>query len=464
MHDGHGRLRRLIRHALAAACLAVLPATTGLAAGAAHVLAITGPIGPATQGYVERGIEAAESEGAELVLLRIDTPGGLDQAMRGIVKAVLAARVPVVGYVAPSGARAASAGTYILYATHIAAMAPATNLGSATPVSIGGGGGPFGGGGGGEGKPPADGDAGNTGEEPVADNETAMRRKVVNDAVAYIRGLAERRGRNADWAEKAVREGASLSAGEAAERDVIDLVAESTPALLAAIDGRTVTVAGEDVTLAASDLALIEREPDWRMKLLAVITNPTVAYILMMIGIYGLILEGYNPGSFVPGVTGAICLLLALFAFQILPVNFAGLALIGLGVALMVAEAFAPSFGILGLGGVAAFVFGSIMLMDTGVPGYQVPLAIIGATATASAIVLFLIVYLFMRSRARRVATGSEGMVGAVGEALEDFDGRGRVFVHGENWRATADTPVRRGQRVRVTAVSGLTVTVVPAE
>jgi membrane-bound serine protease (ClpP class) len=440
-------------------CLVALVAANVAGAAQGVVLTIDGPIGPATTGYLEQGIAEAEREGADLVLLRIDTPGGLDQAMRDIVKAILGARVPVVGYVAPSGARAASAGTYILYATHVAAMAPATSLGAATPVSLGGGGGPLPSPGDGSGKDENGG--GTENGEPVADNETAMRRKVVNDAVAYIRGLAERRGRNADWAEQAVREGVSLSADEAVAQNVVDLVAESTAALLAAIDGRKVTVAGAEITLATGDLTLVEREPDWRMKLLAVITNPAVAYILMMIGIYGLILEGYNPGSLVPGVTGAICLLLALFAFQILPVNFAGLALIGLGVALMIAEVFAPSFGILGLGGVAAFVFGSIMLMDTDVPGYEVPLTIIGATAT---LMMFLIVALFMRSHSRRVTTGSEGMIGAVGEALEDFDGHGRVFVHGENWRAAAAVPVARGQTVRVTAMNGLTLTVTPAD
>lgn len=431
----------------------------GAQAGQGVVLTIEGPIGPATTGYVERGIAEAESAGADLVLLRIDTPGGLDQAMRDIVKVILGARVPVVGYVSPSGARAASAGTYILYATHIAAMAPATSLGAATPVSIGGGG-PLPSPKQDEKKPGDGAEDSETENAPVADNETAMRRKVVNDAVAYIRGLATQRGRNADWAEQAVREGVSLSADEALEQNVIDLIAESDIELLAAIDGRAVTVAGNETVIDTEGLTLIEREPDWRMKLLAVITNPTVAYILMMIGIYGLILEGYNPGSFVPGVAGAICLLLALFAFQILPVNFAGLALIGLGIALMIAEAFAPSFGILGLGGIAAFVFGSIMLMDTGVPGYEVPLAIIGATAAAAALVMFLIVALFMRSRSRRVATGSEGMVGAVGEALEDFDGEGRVFVHGENWRAVSAEPITRGQAVRVTDMRGLTLTV----
>lgn len=421
-------------------------------------LTIDGAIGPATSQYVTEGIAEAERSDAVIVLLRIDTPGGLSTAMRDIVKAILASRVPVVGYVAPSGARAASAGTYILYATHVAAMAPATNLGAATPVSIGGGSPlPQPGGGG------KNDDSDESGE-PAADSGSAERHKVINDAVAYIRGLAQRRGRNADWAEQAVREAASLNATEAKQNNVIDLIADSTADLLTAIDGRRVETAAGAVTLATDGLTLRAEEPNWRMRLLAVITNPTVAYILMMIGIYGLILEGFNPGAVAPGVVGAICLLVALFAFQILPVNYAGLGLLLLGVGLMVAEAFAPSFGILGLGGVAAFVFGSIMLMDTGVPGYEVPLAIIGGVAAAAALLMLLIITLFMRSRSRRVVTGSEGLVGARGEALNDFTERGRVFLHGEDWQAVTRQPVRAGQPVRVTAVEGLTVTVIPID
>ncbi len=445
-----------------AACLLALAGLAPAAASAQVIeLRIEGPIGPATSNYVSSGLDQAAAENATLVLLTIDTPGGLDTAMREIVQAVLASPVPVAGYVTPGGARAASAGTYILYASHIAAMAPATNLGAATPVQMGGGG-PLPGG---EPAPESsEDDESAENEATAADSDTAKRRKVVNDAVAYIRGLAEQRGRNADWAEQAVREGVSLTASAALEQNVIDLVADSRQALLADIDGREVTTRAGTVTLATADAAIDQREPDWRDRLLAIITNPTVAYILMMIGIYGLILEGYNPGALVPGTVGAICLLVALFAFQILPVNFAGLALLALGIALMVAEAFAPSFGILGLGGVVGFVVGSIMLMDTGVPGYEIPLAIIGATATAAALLMFLIVYLFARSRRERVVTGREGLIGATAEASEDFDQRGWVLLHGESWQATTSSPVRSGQSLRVTGVEGLTVTVVPAD
>lgn len=433
--------------------LSLLWSGPGLAAPAVELI-IDGPIGPATSQYVAEGLSQAETDGAPLVILRINTPGGLSKSMRDIVQAILSSPVPVIGYVAPTGARAASAGTYILYATHIAAMAPATNLGAATPVQMGGG------------ESPAPSDAGKNKDQDkkAQDSASAKRRKAVNDAVAYIRGLAEQRGRNADWAEQAVREGSSLSAQAALDKNVIELITPGTGKLLASVDGRTVTTSTGEITLDSADLRVEHREPDWRMKLLAVITNPTVAYILMMIGIYGLILEGYNPGSFVPGTIGAICLLTALFAFQILPVSFAGLALLLLGIGLMVAEAFAPSFGILGLGGVAGFVLGSIMLMDTDVPGYEVPIAIIGATATAAALLMFLIIYLFMRSHRTRVVSGSEGMVGASAEALSDFDDYGRVFVHGEDWRAVTRRPVRRGQRVRVVAVDGLTLTVEPDE
>lgn len=418
-------------------------------------LVLDGPIGPATSAYVSDGLAQAEADGAPLVILRLDTPGGLSKAMREIVQAVLASPVPVVGYVAPTGARAASAGTYILYASHIAAMAPATNLGAATPIRMGGG----------SSAPPDSGNAGDKRKKDQAaatDNATAKRRKVVNDAVAYIRGLANQRGRNADWAEKAVREGTSLSAQAALDKDVIDLRAPGTGALLAAIDGRTVTTSAGETSLATDRIRVETQEPDWRMQLLAVITNPTVAYILMMIGLYGLILEGMNPGALVPGVIGGICLLAALFAFQVLPISFAGLGLLLLGIALMVAEAFAPSFGILGLGGVAGFVLGSIMLMDTDVPGYQLPMVLIAAIAAAAALLMGLIIALFVHSRRSRVVSGGEGMVGASAEAMADFDERGRVFVHGEDWYAITRSPVRKGQQLRVEAVDGLTLTVVP--
>ncbi|HKJ76837.1 MAG TPA: nodulation protein NfeD, partial [Gammaproteobacteria bacterium] len=343
--------------------------------GIALQLEIDGPIGPATSDYVVRSLEEAANRNAAAVILRMDTPGGLSSSMREIIQAILASPVPVLGYVAPEGARAASAGTYILYACHVAAMAPATNLGAATPVSIA----PAGGG------PDTPGSEGEKGPD-------AKTQKAVNDAVAYIRGLAKRRDRNAEWAEKAVREAASLDAEAAVKENVADLIAKDVPDLLAQADGRQVEVGGETRTLATKDLMVERLEPDWRSRLLSVITNPNVAYILMLIGIYGLIFEFSNPGMIVPGVVGAICLMLALFAFQVLPVSYAGVGLILLGIALMVAEAFAPSFGILGIGGVVAFVIGSIILMDTDVPGFGVSLWAIGATGAVAAGLLWLLV------------------------------------------------------------------------
>jgi membrane-bound serine protease (ClpP class) len=369
--------------------------------------------------------------------------------------------------VSPSGSRAASAGTYLLYASHIAAMAPATNLGAATPVQIGGGEeptSPF--------QPPkAKDDSDDAGDDAAADDEssapptgTAMERKAVNDAVAYIRGLAELRGRNADWAEKAVREAASLSAEEALAQNVIDVVAESLDALLESIDGRSVKVVDTMQELDTGDLELESFEADWRTRLLATITNPNVAYLLMLAGIYGLLFEGYNPGAIVPGVVGAICLLLALFAFQVLPVNYAGLALILLGVMLIIAEAFVPSFGALGLGGVAAFVFGSIILMDTDVPGMQIARGLIFGVALVASSLLLALVYALMRMRRRQPVSGAESMLGQLAEVLEDFDEHGQVFVHGERWNANTSVSVKKGDHVRIEKIDGLWLDVVPAD
>ncbi|WJW76413.1 nodulation protein NfeD [Thiohalobacter sp. IOR34] len=421
-------------------------------------LDIEGPIGPATSDYLNRALAKAVREGAQFIVLRLDTPGGLDTAMRDIIQDILASPIPVVSYIYPSGARAASAGTYILYASHVAAMAPATNLGAATPVQMA----PLG-------TPPSpsapekqprEGEA-EPGARAPAEGD-AMNRKAVNDAVAYIRGLARLRGRNADWAEQAVREAASLEAGAALELGVIDLMANDMADLLQKLDGRKVTVMGRDVVLHTAGLILLHTEPDWRSQLLAVITNPNVAYILMLLGIYGLIFEFSNPGAVVPGVFGAICLLLALFAFQVLPINYAGLALILLGIALMVAEAFAPSFGALGIGGVAAFVIGSLILIDTEVPGFGISLPLIAAFALLSAGLFVIILGMAIKARRRPVVTGQEEMVGSVAEVLEDFDERGRVRAHSELWQARTSTPLRKGQRVRITGMDGLTLWVVP--
>lgn len=419
------------------------------------LLPVTGPIGPATSDFFVRKLEEAGETGAALVVVTIDTPGGLDTSMRDMIQAILASDVPVVAYVSPSGARAASAGTFLVYASHVAAMAPATNLGAATPVHVGATG---------QAAPP-EGKDGKAGEDgPGADQHggTALEKKAVNDAVAYIRSLAELRGRNVEWAEAAVREGASLPAQEALEAGVVDLIADDLPALLAALDGRKVKVKTREIQLATPGIVLRDQAPDWRTRLLSLVTNPNVAYLLMLIGIYGLLLEGYNPGAVVPGVVGAICLLLALFAFQVLSVNYAGLALIALGVLLIVAETFVPSFGALGLGGIIAFVIGSIMLLDEGVPGFSVAWQLIGAMALAGALVLLGIVSFAVRARRRPVVSGSEGLLRERAEAVESFERQGLVRVHGELWNAVSRAPVHRGERLRILAVSGLTLEVEP--
>jgi membrane-bound serine protease (ClpP class) len=446
------------------------PATSQPGAGTAAVLEINGAIGPATARYVVRGLAAAQQGGSRLVVLQLDTPGGLDSAMRDIIRAILASPVPVVGYVSPPGARAASAGTYILYACHIAAMAPATNLGAATPVAIGG-----------EPQPapvPLPGDArppqknrggadsgpgaGDSGAHAAAEPASAMERKVINDAVAYIRGLAELRGRNADWAEQAVRGAASLSATAALQKKVIDVSARDMPDLLAQIDGREVRIENRTVKLASRDLTLEHMKPDWRTQLLAVITNPTVAYGLMMIGIWGLLLEGYNPGAVLPGVVGSICLLVALFAFQILSVNYAGLALVLVGTCMIIAEFFFPSYGSLGVGGLIAFVVGSLILFDTDVPGLNVGRGLIAAFATVGALVIASIVYLATRAMRHPVSTGAQAMIGASAEAVADFTGKGRVRYGGELWNARSSAALRAGDVVRIVKVEGLKLWVEP--
>lgn len=438
------------------------------AAPAAREIAIDGPVGPAIGDYVVDEIKQANTDHVPVIILRLDTPGGLSASMRDIVKAILHSDTPVIGYVGPAGARAASAGTYILYATHIAAMAPATNLGAATPIEMGGGSGD---------NQPSDHDRQSkdgeknhsskaSGDQATPDlsNGATERRKQVNDAVAYIRSLAERRDRNADWAEKAVRHAASLTAREAAKQHVIDRVADNEQALLAAVNGQTVETADGSVTLHTDNLSIDKRKPGWRTSLLAVITHPTVAYLLFMIGIVGLAAEALAPGATLPGTVGGISLIVALFAFHLLPVSYGGAALIVLGVLLFVAEAFVPSFGALGLGGIVAIVFGSIMLMDSGVSGYDVSMGVIIGIAIAAALILALIVTMFARSRRTRIETGHEGLVGRDCMALADFEREGRVWLHGESWQAVSETPVVRNQTLTVTGVTGLTVFVRPRD
>ena len=413
-------------------------------------LDIDGAIGPATHDYVKRSLATAATQNVRVIIIRLNTPGGLDASMREIIQEIIASPVPVVTYVGPGGARAASAGTYILYASHIAAMAPATNLGAATPVKIGG----F------PSIPDSFDEKQENDQQERADAQDPMTKKIVNDAVAYIRGLAQMRGRNAEWAEKAVREATSLTADEALAEGVIDLIASDIPDLLAKIDGLTVKMQGQEIILSTQDVAIVELEQDWRTRLLGLITDPNIAYILMLIGIYGLILEFANPGTIVSGVVGAVCLLLALFAFQVLPVNYAGLALIFLGIVFMLAEVFVPSFGALGIGGMIAFVMGSIMLLDMDIPGYGISIPLVATVALITAGFFLFVIGMAVKARQRPVASGNVEMVGAIGEVADDFDSEGWVKVHGELWRAKTSMPLRRGQKVKITSLDDLTLTV----
>jgi membrane-bound serine protease (ClpP class) len=406
------------------------------------LLTVDGPIGPAYADYVARGIARAAKQSSQLVVLQMDTPGGLDTSMRTIIRAILTSPVPVACYVAPGGARAASAGTYILYACHIAAMAPGTNIGAATPVEVGVG----------------------SREQPRDKNATpsAMEHKQVNDAAAYIRGLATMRGRNADWAERAVREAVSLPANDALKAKVVDYVAPDLPRLLALVDGKVVSVLGQEKTLRTAGAAVDDAQPDWRTRLLAAITNPSIALILMMVGIYGLIFEFMNPGAFAPGVIGAICLVLALYGLQLLPINYSGLALIFLGIAFMVAEAFLPTFGAIGIGGVVAFVIGALMLIDTELPGLGIPLYLTVTVGVVAALLLAGTASIALRTRRRRAVSGPETLIGSVAEMLGDASREGWANVGGETWRVISDTPLQRAQKVRVLARHGPVLEVAP--
>jgi membrane-bound serine protease (ClpP class) len=421
------------------------------APGGIWVLDLKGVLGPANADYLNRGIDDAGKAGARAVILRIDTPGGLDLSMRDLVRNILSSPIPVIGYVHPGGARAASAGTYVLYACHVAAMSPATNLGAATPVQIASPSPPT--------SPPRrDGQDDTIDKDDTAATQpgTAMERKLINDAVAYIRGLAELRGRNGDWAEQAVRQGASIASSRALELGVIDLIASDLDELIAQVEGRTVNIGGQNRSLKLADAPRIELKPDWRSEFLAVITNPNVAYVLMLLGIYGLIFEFSNPGLGLPGIVGAVCILVALYAFQVLPVSYAGLGLVILGVALMVAEAFAPSFGVLGFGGLVAFIVGSIILMDTELPAYQIALPVILALALSSAAVLIFMLGMVWRSHHQAVVSGIDALTGVHAVVEEMHDGQARVRVRGELWQADCTEPLQPGDPVEVLTARGL--------
>ena len=423
---------------------------------------IKGAIGPATSDYFTRAIDKARAMGATAIVVRMDTPGGLSSAMRSIIKDIISAPVPVITYVTPGGARAASAGTYILYASHVAAMAPGTNLGAATPVPLKS---PLPGGGG---KPKKDEKPDNKdkkdkdeAEKPAAGE--ASSRKAINDARAYIRSLAQMRGRNVEWAEKAVSEAASLSSVEALKANVIDIVADNLTDLLAKADGRVVKLSAGETKIATKGAVVRDIPVDWRAELLAVITNPNIAYILLLAGIYGIFFEFYNPNIF-SGVIGAICLVLALYALQLLPVNYAGLGLIILGVVFMIAEVMMPSFGALGFGGIIALVIGSVILIDTDVPGFGLSWAVIAPVAAVSALISFTVFAMAAKAWKLPVVSGREAMIGALGRVLDWSGNEGRVRVRSEVWRARGKTTFAAGEEVRITAMDGLVLVVGPAE
>ncbi len=444
---------------LAGVALTALAAQPDAASRRAVVLEIDGAIGPAVADYVVRELKAVSPDDTGLVVLRIDTPGGLDTSMRDIVRAMLASLVPIAVYVAPGGARAASAGTYIAYAGAVAAMAPGTNLGAATPIQLGGT--PFPGG-----KPDRQDDEAadkpKARDTPSRPSQDVGSRKAVNDAVAYIRGLAELHGRNADWAAEAVSESVSLSSSEALKLRVIDVIADDLPDLLRKIDGRAAIVAGKADRLATADLEVVTMAPDWRVRLLSVITNPNVAYLLLLLGVYGLIFELSNPGAVLPGLIGTISFLLALYALNLLPVDYAGVGLLLLGVALMVAEAFIGSFGVIGVAGMAAFAIGSVITFRSFDEGFGISLSVVVAAVIATAALLILVLGLLLRSRHKRVITGSEAMIGAEGEAVEWEGETGKIRVMGEIWNARAARPLQPGARIKVVARRDLLLTVEP--
>jgi membrane-bound serine protease (ClpP class) len=414
------------------------------------VTEVNGVIGVATTRQITQAIQKASQENASALVMRLDTPGGLVSSTRDIIKEMIASPVPVIVYVAPSGARAASAGTYITYASHLAAMAPGTNIGAATPIEIGSIPGL-------PGSQPKD-------KDSKAEPKSAAQNKAINDAVAMMRSLAQLRSRSADWAEKAVRDAATLTAVEAQREGVVDVVADSLNDLLAQADGRKVMVAGVETTWRTRNSEIITVAPDWRTKALSAISDPNIAFLLMLIGFYGLILEFWNPGSFAPGVIGAICLIVGLTALTALPVNYGALGLLMLGILLMIGEAFTPGIGALGIGGLAAFIVGALFLFDGGDTDIEFAVSrwLVFGSAIATAGMIITIGGAAWSARKRAPVTGSEQMIGMRGEVVGWSDLRGSVRVHGEIWSARANRPLQVNDTVRVVGREGLTLIVEP--
>ncbi|MCP3677200.1 MAG: nodulation protein NfeD [Deltaproteobacteria bacterium] len=424
------QIKRVIILILAALTIAC---STQADAAVVHYLKVDGIINPVVSEFITKGITAAEKDRAEAIVIQIDTPGGLDLSMRDIVKAMLASEVPVVIYVAPPGSRAASAGLFITYAAHIAAMAPSTNIGSAHPVAMGG--------------------------EKM---DETMVKKVENDAVAYIQGIAEKRGRNAEWAEKAVRESVNVTAEEAVKLNVIDLIAPDREALFEAIDGREVEVVSGKRSISIKGAEVVEVEMGLRYRILKAISNPNVAYVLMMLGMVGLYFELSNPGAILPGVIGGICIILAFYSFQTLSVNYAGLALIILAAIFFVAEVLVTSYGLLAISGVVALTLGSLMLFDSPLPFMRLSLWVLLPTVTCFAAIFLAIMYYAVRIQRRRpfLGIGSTGLIGEEGLAETDISPEGKIFLDGEYWEAWSDEPIKSGERVRVIEIKGLKVKV----
>ncbi len=422
--------------------------------GKVYSLTIDGAISPASADYFTRGLDNAVSAKADILLLNMNTPGGLDKSMRLMIQAILSSPIPVVIYISPKGARAASAGTYLMYASHVAAMAPATNIGSATPVSIGMIKPP---------KPETDEDEEATGKTKTPDTDSIMQKKMLNDAEAYIQSLAQLRGRNEQWAKEAVNEAANLSANDALEKKVIDVIAYDRNELIKQLHQREVNMGDRKLTLQLVDPEIIEFKPDWRTEILIVITDPNMAYLLLLAGIYGLMFEFLNPGSLLPGTVGVICLVVGLYALNMLPINMAGLSLLLIGISLMVAEAFAPSFGVLGLGGIMAFIAGSFMLMDSSLPGYQIAPALIISTAVASGFIAIMVLSILIKARHNPQVSGHHALIGHHAVAVDDFDagGNGRVMIRGEIWQADGSKGISKSQKVMVKAVNGLRLKVI---
>ena len=418
------------------ALLLSLPVQAATTDATAYVIRVQDIITPASADFIHRHLQLAADEKASVFVIELDTPGGLMASMKSIIQDIIASPVPVVTYVSPSGAHAASAGTYIMYASHVAAMAPSTNLGAATPIRLG----------------------------EKTDINDPLEKKMVSDASASIRGLAELRKRNGDWADKAVNQAVSLSATEALKEKVIDVTANNLDELMDKIDGRSVEVNHAAVTLHTRGAKIGYHEPDWRTKLLAIITNPNITFLLMSIGAYGIILEFSHPGAFFPGILGTICLLFGLYAMNVLPINYAGLALILLGIGCMTAEAFMPSFGVLGIGGAAAFVIGASILINSDIPGFGISPWLIAGMTFASLGLLSVALTLVMRSRKRRVTTGAEAMVGAEGEIVDWHQTKGDVRVVGTIWKAKSTTAyiLKKGDKIKVLSVDGLSLVIEP--